>query len=139
MRSEIETLTRRIARLERTNRWLKLIGLGVVLISMALVSMGLGRKPRTIEAEKIVILDSHGRARLTIGTPEVAGAAVAMKPDAPAIWLSDESGSDRVILASDGLYFANSHENPLVDLSSGPSQPELRFYGTDGKVSWSAP
>lgn len=95
MTSEIETLTVRVARLERANRRLKLIGVGVVLASMVLVSMGLGGKPRTIEAEKIVIRDSHGRARLMIGTPEVAGAAVDMRPDAPAIWLSDENGSSR--------------------------------------------
>lgn len=139
MTSEIETLTVRVARLERANRRLKLIGVGVVLASMVLVSMGLGGKPRTIEAEKIVIRDSHGRARLMIGAPEVAGAAVDMRPDAPAIWLSDENGSDRTILTSDGLYLANGREKPLVSLSSGPGRPELRFYGPDGKVSWSAP
>ena len=138
MQSEIETLKIRLAQLERSNRLLKLIGLGVVLGSAALVSMGLGGKP-PIEAEKIVILDSHGRARLMIGTPSVAGAAVDLKPDSPAIWLSDESGSDRAILTSDGLYLANGHEKPLVDLSSGPSRPTLRFYGPDGKVSWTAP
>jgi hypothetical protein len=139
MTSEIETLTVRVADLERANRRLKLIGVGVVLASMALVSMGLGGKPRTIEAEKIVILDSHGRARLMIGTPDVAGAAVNTKSDAPAIWLSDENGLDRTILTSDGLYLANGREKPLVNLISGPSRPELQFYGPDGKVSWSAP
>lgn len=139
MKSEIEALTVRVAQLERANRRLKLIGVGLVLGSVVLVSMGLGGKPRTIEAEKIVILDSHGRARLMIGTPEVAGAAVDMKPDSPAIWLSDESGSDRTILTSDGLYLANGREKPLFDLSSGPTRPALRFYGPDGKVSWSAP
>jgi hypothetical protein len=139
MTSEIEALTVRIARLERENRRLKLIGVVVLLVSMAVVSMGLGGKPRTIEAQKIVIFDSHGRARLMIGMPEIAGAAVDMKPDAPAIWLSDENGSDRTILTSDGLYLANGREKPLVNLSSGPSRPELRFYGPDGKVSWSAP
>lgn len=74
-----------------------------------------------------------------IGTPEVAGAAFDMKPDAPAIWLSDENGSDRTILTSDGLYLANGREKPLVSLSSGPGRPEMRFYGPGGKVSWSAP
>jgi len=76
-----------------------------------------------------------------MGTPEVAGASVDMKPDAPVIWLTDENGSDRAILTSDGLYFANGHEKPLVSLSSGsvPSQQGLRFYRPDGKVFWSAP
>jgi len=139
MRPEIESLIVRVARLERANRRLKLIGVGVALASTVLVSMGLSGKPRTIEAEKIVILDTHGRARLMIGTPDVAGASVDMKLDAPAIWLSDENGSDRTILTSDGLYLANGREKPLVNLSSGPSRPELRFYGPDGKVSWSVP
>ena len=139
MTSEIETLTVRVACLERANRRLKLIAVGAVLASMVLFSMRLGGKPRTIEAEKIVIRDSHGRARLMIGTPEIAGAAVDIKPDAPAIWLSDENGSDRTILTSDGLYLANGREKPLVNLSSGPGRPELRFYGPDGMVSWSAP
>jgi hypothetical protein len=139
MRSEIEGLTVRVARLERANRRLKLISVGVVSASMALISMGLGGKPQTIEAEKIIIRDSHGRARLMIGTPEVAGAAVDMKPDAPVIWLSDGNGSDRTILTTDGLYFSNGHEKPLVNLSSGPIRPELQFYGPDGKISWSAP
>ena len=139
MTQEIEGLTMRIACLERTNRRLKLIGTGILLASIALVSMGLGGKPRTIEAEKIVILDSHGRARLVIGTPDVAGPAVDMKLDAPAIWMSDENGSDRSILTTDGLYLANGRAKPLVNLSSGPIRPQLRFYGPDGKISWSAP
>jgi hypothetical protein len=139
MESELEILKARVAQLERGNRRMKLMGLGVGLGLAVLVSTGLSGKPRTIEAEKIVILDSHGRARLMIGTPEVAGAAVDMKPDSPAIWLSDERGSDRAILTSDGLYLANGRSRPLVDLSGGPDRPSLRFYGPDGKVSWSAP
>src|SRR5258706_313951 len=119
MLSDIGALTLRIARLERANRRLKLIGLGVLLASVALTSMGLSGKPRTIEAEKIVILDSHGRARLTIGTPKVTGATVDVKPDEPAIWLSDETGSDRTVLTADGLYLANTRGKPLVSISSG--------------------
>jgi hypothetical protein len=42
MRSEIEGLTVRVARLERANRRLKLISVGVVSASRALISMGLG-------------------------------------------------------------------------------------------------
>ena len=52
MQSEIEALKIRLAQLEHSNRLLKLIGLGVVLGSAALVSMGLGGKPRTIEARR---------------------------------------------------------------------------------------
>lgn len=139
MQSEIDALTARIERLERANRRLKAIGGVVGLASIALLSVGFGGKARTIEAEKIVILDSRGRARLTIGTPKSAGVAVSMEGDAPAIWLSDESGSDRTILNSEGLYLANSRGKRLVDLSGDPARPELRLYGPDGTVSWSAP
>jgi hypothetical protein len=137
--SEIEVLTQRLARLERANLRLKVLGVGTGLVSGAILLMGFAGQPRTIEAEKIVIRDSHHRARLTIGTPEYAGVAIMMKPDEPAIWLSDENGSDRAIVSSDGLYFANGRGKPLASLSTGPGQPELRLYGQDGKISWSAP
>jgi hypothetical protein len=106
---------------------------------MLLGSIGLSGKSRTIEAEKFVILDAQGRARLMIGMHEAGGASVPGKPDMPAIWLSDENGSDRTMLTSDGLYLADSHEKTIVNLSGGPSGPKLRFYRPDGKVSWSAP
>ena len=138
MISEIEALTVRVARLERTNGRLKVLGAALLLASMALFSMGFAAKARTIEAEKLVICDSHGRARITIGTPEVAGAAIDLKPDTPAIWLSDESGTDRAILTTDGVYLANGRRKPVAELMDGTSGPELRLYGSDGKVVWSA-
>jgi hypothetical protein len=139
MQSEIEALALRVARLERANQRLKLVVIGGALAAAVFVSLGLGGKPRTVEAEKFVILDSRGRARLTLGTSGRAGPAVGMKPDVPAIWLSDEKGADKTILTPDGLYLADDHERPLVDLDSGPGRPGLRFYGPDGKISWSAP
>jgi hypothetical protein len=138
MQSEIAALTIRIARLERANRQLKVLGAGSVLALAALLSMGFATKPRTIEAEKIVIRDSHGRARLTIGTPKVAGFAGGLGPDEPAIWLSDENGTDRTNLTEGGLYFANDRGQGVLEITSDP-RPELRLHGPDGKVSWSAP
>ena len=56
------------------------------------------------------------------------------------IWLADQKGTDRATLATDGLNFANSKFKPTVILRTGPNGlSELKFYGTDGKVSWSAP
>lgn len=139
MTVEIEALTARLERLERVNRRLKLMGVGIVLASMASCSTGLTGKPRTLEAEEIVIRDSHGRARVMIGTPEFLGAAFGMKPDQPAIWLSDENGQDRSVLTTDGLYLADSHSKPLVEITTDSSGPALRFHDPDGKVTWSAP
>lgn len=138
MQGEIANLSARVARLERSNRRLKMLGAGTVLALAALLSMGFAGKPRTIEAEKLVIIDSHGRPRLTLGTPKAAGFAGGLGPDEPALWLSDENKTDRTILAPDGLYFANSHGKAVVDITSEPG-PELRLHGPDGKVSWSAP
>lgn len=141
MTGENELLASRISRLEQENRRLRLIVLGIALALTAVLLMAAGPKPRTIEAEKIVILDSHGRARVTIGTPELAGAAIFTKPDEPVIWLSDEKGTDRATLAADGLRLNDDHAKPLVELRSdakaGGSQ--LRLYSSDGKISWSAP
>ena len=55
--------------------------------------MAFAGKPQTLEVEKIIIRDSHGHARITIGTPAVAGVAVDLNANEPAIWLSDEKGS----------------------------------------------
>lgn len=139
MASGMEALTQRIERLEWQNRRLKLMGIALALPLVVLISIGTAGNPRTIQAEKIVILDSHGRARITIGTPEFSGAAVEMKPDTPAIWLSDENGTDRTILTDDGLRVGNSKGKPLLELSAKPSRSALLFYGADGRVSWSAP
>ena len=90
MNSEIEALKFRIERLEVANRQIRLTGLALLLVLVVILSTGLAGKPRIIEAELIRVRDSHGRARITIGTPEFAGAAVDTKPDEPVIWLSDE-------------------------------------------------
>jgi hypothetical protein len=141
MRPEVELLTKRVDRLERENRLLKGTGAGTLLGLIVLLCAGAATKPRTIEAEKIIIRDSHGRARVTIGTPAFAGTTVDTKSDDPVIWLTDDKGADRAMLTADGLRFGNGQERPLVELSSDPRPggSTLRFYGPDGKVSWSAP
>ena len=135
---EVENIFRRVERLEQQNRLLKLIGLGIALCVGILLVMGAAKTPRTVEAEKIVLLDSRGRARVTISTPEFTGATIDVKPDDPVIWLSDDKGTDRAMLTADGLFFASGKAKPTLDITSDP-RPALKFYGPDGKVSWSAP
>jgi len=94
MATEIELSTNRVIRLESEKRFFKLAAAGVALVAAALVLMGAIKSPRTIGAEKIVLLESNGHTRVTIGTPEFVGAAVDMRPDDPAIWISaSNSGS----------------------------------------------
>ncbi|HTT62824.1 MAG TPA: hypothetical protein VMG35_13315 [Bryobacteraceae bacterium] len=138
MLPEIEALAARIDRLERANRRLKLISAAVGFALAVFLSLGAGGRPRTVEAEEIIIRDSYGHARLMIGTPEFVGPAIDMDRREPGIWLSDGNGQDRAMLSSDGLYFANEHSKPLLSLEAGRF-PEIRLYGPDGKVSWSAP
>ena len=140
MTTEVENLVKRMEKLEGQNRRWRLIGLGIALCVTVLLVAGASKAPRTIEAEKIVLRDSHGRARLTIGTPAFAGAAIDVDPDVPVIWMTDDNGADRAMLTTDGIFFANGKSRPIVSLRSDSNGTSgLKFYGADGKVSWSAP
>jgi hypothetical protein len=137
--TEIEALAKRVQRLERQNRRVKLAALGIALGIMIVALSGAGKTERTVEAQKIVLLDSHGHAKLTIGTPALTGATVGVNPDDAVIWLTDDKGTDRAMLTSDGLFFANRNSRPTISISSGPKTSGLKLYGMDGRVSWSTP
>lgn len=141
MTPEVDMLTKRVGRLERENRLLKVIGIGCAIGMAVLLLVGADKTPRTIEAEKIILRDSRGRARITIGTPEFAGVAIDMKASDPAIWLADENGTDRAILSAESLRFGNSKGKPLVALVGDPrsGRSALQFYDSNGKVSQSVP
>ena len=68
MTSEVDNLVQRVAKLERESRQLKMVGLGIALGIATFFLMGAAGTPKTVEAEKIVVRDRHGRARITIGT-----------------------------------------------------------------------
>ena len=140
MTSELDSLLQRIQKLERQNRRFRRTGLGIAACMTILLFAGANKTPRTIEAEKIVLLDSRGRPKLTIGTPAFAGVAMDVNPDDPVIWMTDDKGADRAMLTRDGLFFANGKTRPTVSLISDPNGASgLKFYGTNGKVTWSAP
>lgn len=139
--TDLNHLSERVKRLEYENRLFKLAGTVLALGVLAFASLGAANKPQTIEAEKIILRDAQGHVRLTLGTPGTAGAAFAIQPNDPAIWLSDENGTDRAILTSDGLYFANKNSRPTVSLSSGSASgaSSLGFYDPNGKIIRSIP
>ena len=137
--TEIEALASRVQALEQQNRRVKLSSLCVVLGVAVVAFSGAGKGAGTVEAQKIVLLDSHGRAKLTIGTPALTGATVGVNPDDAVIWLTDDKGADRAMLTPEGLFFANHDARPTISISSDPKASELKLYGTDGKVLWSAP
>ena len=137
--SEPNGLVQRIEKLERENKRLKLIAMFVAVCACALVLVGAAKSSRTIQAEKFVLLDSHGRAKLTIGTPAYAGAAVDTNPDDAAIWITDDTGTDRAMLSKDGLLFANDKSKPTASLNSRQNgTATIELYG-HGQVVFSAP
>jgi hypothetical protein len=137
---ELDGLVHRIEKLERENKRLKLVVMLAVVFVCALVLVGVAKPTRTIEAEQFILLDSHGRTKLTIGTPRHSGATVDANPNDAMIWIADDTGTDRVILMKDGLFFANDKGKPTVSLNSVQnSTSSLKLYGADGKVVFSAP
>jgi hypothetical protein len=142
MKTELEKLTSRIETLERQNRYFRLGAVGLILLA-ALASMAaVSPKPRTIEAEQFIVRDSKGRARVTIATTPVSGAAISLSPDEPAVWFSDAKGIDRLILAADGLRLANSKSQPALDVTAGASQGQpasIKLYDSESHLVWSAP
>ena len=75
--------------------------------------MAQAQAKRTIEAQQFVLRDAEGRPRIMIGTPRFAGAAVDLRADDPAIWISGTDGIDRAVLTMDGLTFADAGKGNL--------------------------
>jgi hypothetical protein len=109
MNPEMRNVCDRLGRLERENRILKRVGIAAVLLAVSVAIMGQARPNRTIEADKVIVRDSRGHARITIGTASSSGYAVDSRADDPLIWLSDGKGVDRAILGMDGLRFADEY------------------------------
>jgi hypothetical protein len=105
-------LPKRIDRLEAENRALKRFFMIGLLVAGCVVAMGQVNPKRAVEAERIVVRDSQGRARITLGTPVSSGVAIDMKSDDPAIWISDEHGTDRMILTIEGVRLADANGRP---------------------------
>ena|SRR6267143_2737535 len=111
---DVQAILKRIDVLERQNRWLIRAGLVASLLAVAVVTMGQGRPSRTVEAEQFILRDTHGRQRLTIGTPRFSGVAFGMDADEPTIWIAGSKGVDRTILTSHGLNWPDEHGKPTA-------------------------
>ncbi len=119
----METLARRLDRVERENRRLKRAGIVAVAGIAAIVLMGQaasklappGKPGKVVGAEQFIVHDARGGVRATLGT----------LPD----------GTVRLILYDRG----NPGETRVI-LSAGPeTSPALSFSDKAGKVIWSAP
>jgi hypothetical protein len=57
----VETLKNRVDALERQNRWMKRVGVAVLLLPVCVALMGQARPNQTVEAQQFVLRDSSGK------------------------------------------------------------------------------
>jgi hypothetical protein len=111
MTPELETLTRRLDRLERENRRWKILGIAGAAVAAFLMLTGVTVKEPMIGAEAFTLLGKQGELR----------AVFAMVKDEPTLALFDSGGRVR------------------AGLSLLENSPQLILYGEDGKPVWKAP
>jgi hypothetical protein len=106
----VETLARRLAKVERENRLMRWAG-GIVTLGLAAVLVGATKTPTELDVTKLTIRDANGKAR----------GGLAIDKDGPMLSLFDTSGKPRIGLSA---------------LADGPA---LCLYDADLKVTWRTP
>ncbi len=136
----LETLTRRLDRLEGENRWLKGLTLMLLLSIAAIGLMGQTaphRPLRALEAEEFLLRDSRGQVRASLGTTQ--------NPSATVLQIHNENGKPRtrLIVSGDGassLEVLDSSDRIRVLLGVRDSgMPRLWLGNEAGKIVWRAP
>ncbi len=164
MGTELESLSKRLQKVERQNRTLRITAVAALALIGGVVLVGAAApKPKTVEAEKFVVLDEQGRKRAELGMSEENSVGLA---------LSDKKGERRAALRltrlgrpSLVLQDAHGDERAKLDLGVEPSltlsdktgavrlnlginiaktrdlreTPSFRLFGAQGKVIWEAP
>lgn len=113
---DLQSLIERVEKVEKQNRRLKQIGLGVAVLAGAVLLMGQARSNRTIEAEKFVLKDANGRIRARLGMEA---------DDRPTLALLDAKGFPLVSMGAG--------ESPFLILCKGSceNQVQLGAYSSD--------
>lgn len=155
----IETLARRLDRVERENRRLKKAGVVALAVIAAVVLMGQVKAKKVVEAEKFVLRNNGGIIRAMLSVREnhnlanlaffdEAGSiriALGAGGDGPSSFFGfyDQGGKNRVSLLLNPdvgpiLKFRDEKERDRAELriKDGAS---MYFYNKAGKVIWSAP
>jgi len=136
----MDTLTTRLARLERETRRSKRITLVVLLGAAAAVLMGQTaphRTPKSLEAEEFVLRDSRGQVRASLGTTQ--------NPSATVLQIHGDNGKPRTRLtvSSDGtssLEIMDTGERVRVLLGvKDNGSPRIWLGNEAGKIIWRAP
>jgi hypothetical protein len=149
------------AKLQRSNKRLRMMTGVVALLCGALITMGQTSSavPDTIEAQQFLLRDSSGKLRGAMGV--LSDGAVGLNlsdPDGrtrvtvdlasngtPGVDLYDQNGKVRATMALGddgdpgvGLYGAKGHLRTSLDVPAAKT-PGLAFYKDDGKPAWGVP
>lgn len=149
------------AKLQRSNKRLRLMTGGLMLLCGALITMAQTNSavPESLEAQQFVLRDSAGKVRGAMSV--LSDGAVGLNFDdskghtrltmdlaangTPGLDFFDQDGKLRATLAMGpagepglGLYGNNGHLRTSLDIPAAQT-PGLAFYHQDGKPSWGAP
>ena len=116
----VESIRRRLERVERQNRWMRLAFLGLLLLGGFAVSDKLNLDQAIVrqtlfESQELKLLDNDGNARLF----------VRMYSRVPVLQVLDAQGKPRMSL---GLRF---DDTPFIDLSDGQGRTRATFEMTE--------
>jgi hypothetical protein len=149
------------AKLQRSNKHLRLITGGLLLLCGALVTMAetSSAVPDTLQVQQILLRDSTGKLRGAIGVMPDGAVGLNFEDPAgrtrltvdlassgtPGVDLFDQDGKMRLTIALGpagdpgiGLYDPNGHLRTSLDVPAAQT-PGLSFYHSDGKPGWGAP
>ena len=157
----METLARRLDRLERENRRLKRAGVVILGVIAAVVLMGQAtprKVAKVIEAEKFVLRDAVGTIRAVLGPGELGGlyhltlfdmngkelVGLATALDQAVLLFNDSHRKTRaaisVVRGASTLTLYDDTGTPRAEMGAQPDgRPRLTLWDRDGKVIWSAP
>jgi hypothetical protein len=149
------------AKLQRSNRRLRMMTGAMLLFSGAMVLMAQGTPQiaDTLDARQFVLHDSSGKVRAALGMTDdgAVGLNLVDSKDRSRITLDvaangtpgldffDQDGKMRATLAMGpdgnagvGLYGPDGHLRTSIDVPVGKT-PGLAFYNQEGKPAWGAP
>jgi|SRR5215469_4825979 len=149
------------AKLQRSNKYLRMIVGGLVLLCGALLTMAetSSTVPDTLEAQQFILRDSSGKLRAAMGVTSDGAVGINLDDGGghtrltidldtsgnPGVDLYDQGGLRRVTVALGstgepgiGLYGPNGHLRASLDVPKAQT-PGLAFYHDNGKPAWGAP
>lgn len=149
------------AKLQRSNKLLRLMTSVLMLLCGALITMGQTNSaiPDTLQAQQFVLRDSSGNVRGAMGITSDGAVGLNFEDSkghtrvtldlaangTPGLDFFDQDGKLRATFALGsagepglGLYGPNGHLRTSLDVPAAQT-PGLAFYHQDGKPAWGAP